>query len=42
MPGDWTLDLEKPTCGLDGSDCPYFFPRCNTCPKKQESSKKKE
>ena len=42
MPGDWTLDLEKPTCGVDLQDCPYWYPRCDTCPKKNKTETEQE
>lgn len=31
MPGDWSLDLEYPICGIDDKPCPAYLSRCDMC-----------
>lgn len=31
MPGDWMLDLDWPTCGIDNQKCPSYLSRCDQC-----------
>lgn len=42
MPGDWTLGLEQPTCGIDNKPCWSTHAHCDTCKekKKRENSVK--
>lgn len=36
MPGDWMLDLDWPTCGIDNQKCPSYLSRCDLCEKKKK------
>lgn len=36
MPGDWTLGLDWPTCGIDNQKCPSYLSRCDLCKKKEK------
>lgn len=40
MHGDWTLDLEYPTCGIDNKPCPSYLSRCDMCKEKEIRKKK--
>lgn len=33
MPGDWTLGLDWPTCGINNQKCPSYLSRCDLCEK---------
>ncbi len=35
MPGDYTLDLDWPTCSFDNQKCPKYLARCDMCEKKE-------
>lgn len=40
MPGDFMLDLDWPTCGIDGKPCRGYLSRCNQCGEKEQRAKK--
>lgn len=35
MPGDYTLNLEWPTCGFDNQKCTNYLSRCDQCSDKE-------
>ncbi len=40
MPGDYTLDLDWPTCVIDNQKCPKYLARCDLCDKKNMIAEK--
>lgn len=38
MPGDWTLGLDWPTCGIDHQKCHSYLSRCDCCDDKERRS----
>ena len=40
MPGDWTLDLDYPICGIDDKPCPHYLSRCDMCEEKEMRKRK--
>lgn len=46
MPGDYTLGLDWPTCGIDNQKCPNYLSRCDLCKDRERriknNGKKKE
>lgn len=39
MPGDWTLGLEWPTCGIDDKPCRGYLARCDQCGEKEQRAR---